>query len=135
VFLHFFQKLILCVYQFFPFSTISSELNSLSGVIYKDFISNLCTRQFTEKSAVLILKLIVVIESILCNTLVLLVAHLEELIPLTIRLSGIVQEPLLGLFTLGVLFPKVNSKVGTNRNVDNTFFFNCRAPSLELFVG
>jgi hypothetical protein len=51
------------------------------------------------------------------------VAHLEELIPLTIRLSGIVQGPLLGLFTLGVLFPKVNSKVGTNHNVDNTFFF------------
>ncbi|CAH1367562.1 unnamed protein product [Tenebrio molitor] len=91
-------------------STISSELNSLSGVIYKDFISNLCTRQFTEKSAVLILKLIVVIEGIFCNSLVLLVAHLEELIPLTIRLSGIVQGPLLGLFTLGVLFPKVNSK-------------------------
>jgi Na+/proline symporter len=135
VFLHFFQKLVLCVYQFFPFSTISSELNSLSGVIYKDFISNLCTRQFTEKSAVLLLKLIVVIEGIFCNSLVLLVAHLEELIPLTIRLSGIVQGPLLGLFTLGVLFPKVNSKVGTNRNVDNTFFFYSRAPSLELFVG
>ncbi|CAH1367547.1 unnamed protein product, partial [Tenebrio molitor] len=91
-------------------STISSTLNSLSGVIYKDFISQFSKRQFTEKSAVFILKLIVVIEGVLCTSLVLLIEHLGQIIPLCISLSGIVNGPLLGLFTLGVLFPKVNAK-------------------------
>ncbi|CAH1367543.1 unnamed protein product [Tenebrio molitor] len=91
-------------------STISSTLNSLSGVIYKDFISQFSRRQFTEKSAVFILKLIVVIEGVLCTSLVLLIEHLGQIVPLCISLSGIVNGPLLGLFTLGILFPKINAK-------------------------
>ncbi|CAH1367544.1 unnamed protein product, partial [Tenebrio molitor] len=91
-------------------STISSTLNSLSGVIYKDFISRFSRRQFTEKSAVFILKLIVVIEGVLCTSLVLLIEHLGQTFPLSVSLSGIINGPLLGLFTLGVLFPKINAK-------------------------
>ncbi|XP_068914556.1 sodium-coupled monocarboxylate transporter 2-like isoform X2 [Tenebrio molitor] len=91
-------------------STISSSLNSISGVIYKDYISKFSRRQFTEKSAVFILKLIVVIEGVLSTSLVLIIEHLGQVVPLSISLSGMVNGPLLGLFTLGVLFPKINAK-------------------------
>ncbi|CAH1367560.1 unnamed protein product [Tenebrio molitor] len=91
-------------------STISSSLNSLSGVIYGDFVSKLSRRQFTEESALFILKLIVVVEGVVITSLVLLIEHLGEIIPLSNRLTGMVYGPILGLFTLGVLFPKVNAK-------------------------
>jgi sodium-coupled monocarboxylate transporter 8/12 len=115
--------------------TISSTLNSLSGVIYKDFISQFSKRQFTEKSAVFILKLIVVIEGVLCTSLVLLIEHLGQTFPLSVSLSGIINGPLLGLFTLGVLFPKINAKVFIKHHIDNMFFFlNFRVLSMEEFV-
>jgi sodium-coupled monocarboxylate transporter 8/12 len=106
----------------FLFSTISSTLNSLSGVIYKDFISQFSRRQFTEKSAVFILKLIVVIEGVLCTSLVLLIEHLGQIVPLSISLSGIVCGPVLGLFTLGILFPKINAKVFIKIQIVNIVF-------------
>jgi sodium-coupled monocarboxylate transporter 8/12 len=58
--------------------------------------------------------MIVVIEGILCTSLVLLVEQLGEIIPLATRLSGMAYGPLVGLFTLGVLFPKINAKVLLN---------------------
>jgi Na+/proline symporter len=118
----------------FLFSTISSCLNSLSGVIYKDFVSKLSRRQFTEQSAVFILKLIVVVEGVIITSLVLLIEHLGELIPLSNRLSGMVYGPLLGLFTLGVLFPKINAKVLVTLHIDNNFSVHFRAHSMELFA-
>jgi sodium-coupled monocarboxylate transporter 8/12 len=94
----------------------------------------LSRRQFSEKSAVFILKLIIVIEGVVSTSLVLLIEHLGEIIPLSTRLSGMVHGPLLGLFTLGVLFPKINAKVLVTLQIDNNCSVHFRAHSMDLFV-
>jgi sodium-coupled monocarboxylate transporter 8/12 len=103
-------------------------------VIYKDFISKFSRRQLSEKSAIFILKLIIVIEGVVSTSLVLLIEHLREIIPLSTRLSGMVRGPLVGLFTLGVLFPKINAKVLVTLQIDNNFSVHFRAHSMDLFV-
>jgi sodium-coupled monocarboxylate transporter 8/12 len=110
------------------------ELNSLFGTINKYFITERSRKQFTEDSADFILKLIVVIEGVVITSLVLLIEHLGEIIPLSNRVTGMVYGPILGLFTLGVLFPKVNAKVLVTLHIDNNFYVNFRAHSMELFV-
>jgi hypothetical protein len=77
----------------------------------------------------------VVIEGVVITSLVLLIEHLGEIIPLSNRLTGMVYGPILGLFTLGVLFPKVNAKVLVTLHIDNYFYVSFRAHSMELFVG
>jgi sodium-coupled monocarboxylate transporter 8/12 len=57
--------------------------------------------------------MIVAINGIISTTLVLLMENLGEIIPLTISVTGMTAGPLMGIFTLGMLFPKANAKVIT----------------------
>ncbi|RZC42684.1 SSF domain containing protein, partial [Asbolus verrucosus] len=63
-----------------------------------------------EKTSSYILKLIVIIIGVICTGLVFILEHLGGLLPLAISLGGVTAGPLLGMFTLGVLFPKASSK-------------------------
>lgn len=65
----------------------------------------------SEKSASNTLKLIVVITGIVCTALVFVIEHLGGILALTFALGSLTAGPMLGLFTLGMLFPRVNSKV------------------------
>jgi sodium-coupled monocarboxylate transporter 8/12 len=57
--------------------------------------------------------MIVAINGIISTTLVLLMENLGEIFPLTISVTGMTAGPLMGIFTLGMLFPKANAKVIT----------------------
>lgn len=92
-------------------STMSSGLNTLAGTIYEDFISPFMPANTTEKRASDIMKIIVMINGALCTTLVFVVERLGGIIQLSYSLSGITAGPLIGLFTLGMLFPSANTKV------------------------
>lgn len=65
----------------------------------------------TEQTASNILKLIVLVVGILCAALIYVVEHLGGILPLSIALVGVCAGPSLGLFTLGILVPRCNSKV------------------------
>lgn len=95
----------------FYFSTMSSGLNTLAGTIYEDFISPFMPLNTTEKRASDIMKLIVIINGAVCTTLIFVVERLGGIIQLSYSLSGITAGPLMGLFTLGMLFPSANAKV------------------------
>jgi sodium-coupled monocarboxylate transporter 8/12 len=86
----------------------------MSGVLYHDFIKRLVKRDITDETVTKILKMTVVICGIVCTSLVLLVQHLGGIISLTVSLAGMVAGPVMGMFTLGMLFPKANAKVITN---------------------
>ncbi|XP_068915564.1 sodium-coupled monocarboxylate transporter 2-like isoform X1 [Tenebrio molitor] len=92
-------------------STISSSLNALSGVIYKDFVSNRLRSHVSEKSVTKILKLIVVADGIIFMLIVFLIKYLQGgIFGIAIALTSITHGPLIGLFSLGMIFPKANSK-------------------------
>ncbi|KAJ3663248.1 hypothetical protein Zmor_007552 [Zophobas morio] len=91
-------------------STISSSLNALASVIYKDFLYDFLNENIKEKSVTKILKLIVALCGIAILGLVLIMQHLGDIIPLATSITAMSQGPSMGMFTLGVLFPKANSE-------------------------
>ncbi|RZC33422.1 sodium-coupled monocarboxylate transporter 2-like [Asbolus verrucosus] len=91
-------------------STLSAHLNCLSGSIYEDFIRKWTPRDISEQSKSNILKLIVVTCGIICTILVFVFEHLGGILPLAIAFSGLTAGPLLGMFTLGILVRRANSK-------------------------
>jgi Na+/proline symporter len=93
---------------------MSSILNSLSGVIYKHCVKRFLKNNPSEKTISNVLKLIVAISGAVCTCLVFLIEHLGEIISVTAAFTGITDGPLLGMFTLGVLFPRANAKVRSN---------------------
>ncbi|XP_044269102.1 sodium-coupled monocarboxylate transporter 2-like [Tribolium madens] len=91
-------------------STLSATLNCLAGTIYEDFISKFMHKRITQKTASNILKIIVVITGVACTALVFVIEHMGGLLKLAIGLGGVTNGPLLGLFTLGMIFPRANAK-------------------------
>lgn len=86
----------------------------MSATIYEDFVSKFMPASTSEKTASNVLKLIVLIAGILCTVLVYVVEHLGGILPLSIAFVGICGGPSLGLFSLGILVPRCNSKVDNN---------------------
>ncbi|XP_017772838.1 PREDICTED: sodium-coupled monocarboxylate transporter 2-like [Nicrophorus vespilloides] len=91
-------------------STLSALLNCLSGSIYEDFVSPFMPKDITQLRISNILKLIVVIVGVVCTLMVFVVERMGSILPLQFSLVGITSGPLLGLFSLGMLFPLANTK-------------------------
>lgn len=91
-------------------STLSAYLNSLSGIVYEDFISRYMPEKMREQTVSNILKLLVVIIGVFCTSLVYIVEHLGGVLPLVISMTSMATGPLMGIFTLGMFFPKANTK-------------------------
>ena len=92
-------------------STLSASLNCLAGTLYEDFVLKITGPIKDDKKAAVILKFIVVVTGVACTALVYVVERLGGLLPLVVSLGGVTFGPSLGMFTLGVLFPKASSKV------------------------
>ena len=90
---------------------MSSNLNALSGVIYKDVLYFFFKKELSDKSGSGNLKVIVFVVGTLCTCLVFTIGLLGEIFSISLLVIGLTQGPLLGLFTLGILFPKANAKV------------------------
>lgn len=102
----------MCSFQIVPdFSTMSSNLNALAAVIYKEVVCLFLKEEQSEARATFILKIIVVLVGILGTCLIFVVERLGEIISIMSLVFGIAQGPLLGLFTLGMVVPRANSKV------------------------
>ncbi|XP_046397964.1 sodium-coupled monocarboxylate transporter 1-like [Ischnura elegans] len=91
-------------------SSMSTGLNSMSGVIYEDFIHPCLKIKISEERASTIMKIICVFIGIVCVGMVFIVQHLGAVIQVSGSLGGITSGPMLAIFALGMLFPWVNSK-------------------------
>ncbi|XP_063916876.1 sodium-coupled monocarboxylate transporter 2-like isoform X2 [Zophobas morio] len=91
-------------------SSMSSNLNALSGVMYNDVVCEFLKKKPSDKKATNILKLIVLIVGLLCSCLVFVIQGMGEVFSVSLTIWGITQGPILGAFTLGVLFPKANQQ-------------------------
>ena len=92
---------------------MSSNLNALSGVVYKDIVYFFFKKEHSDKSGSGILKVIVLVVGTLCTCLVFTIGLLGEIFAISMLVVGLTQGPLLGVFTLGMLFPKASPKVYT----------------------
>ncbi|XP_063925648.1 sodium-coupled monocarboxylate transporter 1-like [Zophobas morio] len=91
-------------------STISSSLNAIAGVFYKDFLYRFLSKNIKEKTVTNILKLIVALCGIAIIGLVSIMQHLGDIAPLAASIAAMSHGPSMGMFTLGVLFPKANAE-------------------------
>lgn len=90
---------------------MSAHLNTLSGVLYEDFLSKLLPQKSSDELANRVIKITVVVAGAICVAMVFLIEKMGGIIQLTGCLSGMTAGPLLALFTLGMLFPQVTTKV------------------------
>ncbi|XP_059612658.1 sodium-coupled monocarboxylate transporter 2-like [Phlebotomus argentipes] len=90
-------------------SSTSSFLNTLSGSIYDDFLSRRF-RNASEAKASNIVKFIVVILGIVQMFLLLLIEKLGTIFNMTAQCLVLATSALLGLFTLGMLCRRVNTR-------------------------
>ncbi|XP_036147769.1 sodium-coupled monocarboxylate transporter 1 isoform X2 [Monomorium pharaonis] len=91
-------------------STMSTGLNSMSCVIYEDMIKPCLRKPISNVGASRVIKATVVIIGVICMGFVFIVDKLSGLIQSWKSLTAITGGPLLGMFTLGMLFPMANSK-------------------------
>ncbi|XP_017772837.1 PREDICTED: sodium-coupled monocarboxylate transporter 2-like [Nicrophorus vespilloides] len=91
-------------------STLSAAMNALSCTVYKDFIAPHMSKDYPQEKVGVILKWLVVVIGIICTAMVFVVEQLGSILPLVFGITSITAGPLLGVFFLGMLVPKANSK-------------------------
>lgn len=116
---------------------MSTCLNTSAGTIYEDFIKPRQKSKPTEKSGSKIMKIIVVIMGFICVALVFLVEKMGGVLQISMSFAGITGGPLLGLFTLGMLFPTANSKGAFYGSITSFIFVSwmCGGQLVHKFKG
>jgi len=90
-------------------STVSSGLNSLAAICLEDFVRPFCCTNMNDARATTVSKFLAIIFGLLCFGLVFVAAQFGDVLQAALSIFGIVGGPLLGIFTLGMLFPWANS--------------------------
>lgn len=92
-------------------STVSSSLNAISAVLLEDFAKPFCCSKIPPQRATLLSKCFVVVGGVLGLLLAFVVSEIGAMVlQLTYILFGVLTGPMLGIFTLGILFPWANTK-------------------------
>ncbi|XP_060833760.1 sodium-coupled monocarboxylate transporter 1-like [Rhopalosiphum padi] len=91
-------------------STMSAQINTVSGTIYEDFIVKMMGIKVSDLTASIIMKSIAVISGFICVILVFVVEKLNGILQMAISLASVTNGALLAVFTLGVCFPWANSR-------------------------
>ncbi|KAG8229119.1 hypothetical protein J437_LFUL009588 [Ladona fulva] len=97
------------VYAFPRYSSMSTGLNSMAGVMYEDFIRPNLKVKFSEERASCIMKVICIIIGVLCVCMVFVVERLGAVVQMIGSLEGITCGPTLAIFVLGMFFPWANT--------------------------
>ncbi|XP_076072254.1 sodium-dependent multivitamin transporter-like isoform X2 [Mytilus galloprovincialis] len=89
-------------------STVSSGFNAISAIILKDFVL-VCAPNMPTGTRTIISKLIVLLAGGVCLAVAYVMSQLtSSILTATITIYGLLGGPLLGVFTLGMLFPWAN---------------------------
>ncbi|KAK4876634.1 hypothetical protein RN001_009140 [Aquatica leii] len=91
-------------------STLSASLNTMSAIIYEDFVSLFISKNISQARVTTILKTIVVVTGTIATVLVFALKNINGIFPVYTGIYAATLGPTLGLFFLGVLVPLANSK-------------------------
>ncbi|VVC39885.1 Sodium/solute symporter [Cinara cedri] len=91
-------------------STMSAQLNTVSGTIYEDFVVKMTTVRVSDSTASIIMKSTVVIIGCICVGLVFIVEKLKGILQMAISLGGVTNGAIMSVFTLGICFPRANTR-------------------------
>ncbi|CAB3364426.1 Hypothetical predicted protein [Cloeon dipterum] len=88
-------------------SSMSTGLNSLSGVLVSDLLSNVLSKKISTGYW---LRIVTAVVGFVCVALVYVVENMGVILQGMHSLNGITSGTMLGLFLLGIFCPKANSK-------------------------
>ncbi|ELT96491.1 hypothetical protein CAPTEDRAFT_143062 [Capitella teleta] len=91
-------------------STMSSGLNSLAAVTMEDFIKPTYFSELSEQRATLISKIITLCYGAVMVAFTFVASNLGAILQASVGLFGMIGGPVLGVFTLGIIYPWANSK-------------------------
>lgn len=91
-------------------STLSASINSLSGIVYFDYIKPHI--HHTEHKANVIMKLFVFCSGIYCIFGGIIVEKFGSILQMVFSISGISFGSVTGVFLLGMLVPRAHGRVG-----------------------
>ncbi|XP_013380728.1 sodium-coupled monocarboxylate transporter 1-like [Lingula anatina] len=91
-------------------STLSSGLNSLATVWTRDLFQEFCCKEMPDSRATFTSKIMSVVFGCIVIGLTFVASQLGGVLQAALALFGMIGGPLLGVFTLGVLFPWANWK-------------------------
>ena len=96
-------------------SSMSTGLHSLTGVIFEDFIRPMVKQPISESRASTVMKIVAAVLGAVCVALVFVVERVGAMLQAADSLVSVVSGPMLGIFTLGMCCPWVNSKVSSKK--------------------
>lgn len=91
-------------------SSMSTCINTLSLTVYEDFLRSRLPSDISRKATNRILKGIVVVSGLLSLVLIFVIEKLGGVLQISLSFHAVTHGPLLGLISLGMLFPIVNKK-------------------------
>uniref|UniRef100_A0A8C1MK21 Solute carrier family 5 member 12 n=1 Tax=Cyprinus carpio TaxID=7962 RepID=A0A8C1MK21_CYPCA len=90
-------------------STVAASINALATVTYEDFVSQ-CYRDLSNRAANWISKALCVVFGVACTTMAVAASYMGGIVQAALSIHGMCGGPMLGLFSLGILFPVTNLK-------------------------
>ncbi|XP_037714178.1 sodium-coupled monocarboxylate transporter 1 isoform X3 [Drosophila subpulchrella] len=116
-------------------SSLSTGMNSLSAVFLEDYIKPLAKKPLTEHQTGVTLRLCTVIIGVVSVALVFVVERMSShVLQLGMSIGSVVQGPLLGLFTMGLLCPSINSKSAITGSLVAFFFMGWLSITAQIAI-
>ncbi|KAM9190899.1 sodium-coupled monocarboxylate transporter 2 [Mergus octosetaceus] len=90
-------------------STVAASINALATVTFEDLVKQ-CLPNLSEKKSTWISKGLCILYGALCTSMAAAASLLGGIVQAALSIHGMCGGPMLGLFTLGIIFPCVNWK-------------------------
>ncbi|MEJ1278539.1 solute carrier family 5 (sodium/glucose cotransporter) member 12 [Cricetulus griseus] len=90
-------------------STVAASINALATVTFEDFVKS-CFPHLSDKKSTWISKGLCLLFGILCTSMAVVASFMGSVVQAALSILGMCGGPMLGLFTLGIVFPFVNWK-------------------------
>uniref|UniRef100_A0A8D1MTE7 Solute carrier family 5 member 12 n=1 Tax=Sus scrofa TaxID=9823 RepID=A0A8D1MTE7_PIG len=90
-------------------STVAASINALATVTFEDFVK-IWFPHLSDKLSTWISKGLCVLFGVLCTTMAVVASFMGSVVQAALSIHGMCGGPMLGLFSLGILFPFVNWK-------------------------
>ncbi|MBZ3886021.1 Sodium-coupled monocarboxylate transporter 2 [Sciurus carolinensis] len=90
-------------------STVAASINALATVTFEDFVKS-CFPHLSDKLSTWISKGLCLLFGIMCTSMAVAASLLGGVVQAALSIHGMCGGPMLGLFTLGLVFPFVNWK-------------------------
>ncbi|XP_007108586.1 sodium-coupled monocarboxylate transporter 2 [Physeter macrocephalus] len=90
-------------------STVAASINALATVTFEDFVKS-CFPHLSDKLSTWMSKGLCLLFGVICTSMAVAASLLGSVVQAALSIHGMCGGPMLGLFSLGILFPFVNWK-------------------------